>query len=99
VSGTATDDKGVKRVEIAIVLKKGKLCSELRSNGKFTKAAKCNKVPKTFIQAKGTSKWSFATRHKLPKGSYTFYARAIDTAGHVQSSFTSANKKRFKIKK
>ena len=97
VTGTATDDKRVAFVEIAIVQKKSKQCRELRANGTFTKARTCG-VPKTFIVAQGTSKWSFPLLQKLPKGSYTLYARSVDDAGRYEVTYSSANQRDFKIK-
>jgi hypothetical protein len=35
------------------------------------------------LRAKGTTRWSFTLRHRLPKGSYVLTVRAIDRAGKV----------------
>jgi hypothetical protein len=98
VTGTATDDKGVAFVEVAIVQRKGGLCRELRSNGTFTRPGACV-FPKTFIVAQGSTRWSFPVLQKLAKGSYTLYARSVDNVGHYEITYSSANKRDFKIKK
>ena len=97
VTGTATDDKRVAFVEVAIVQKKSNKCRELRANGTFTRARACA-FPKTFIVAQGTSKWSFPLLLKLPKGSYTLYARSVDDAGRYEVTYSSANQRDFTIK-
>ena len=96
-TGTATDDKGVSKVEIALQTKKGKKCKQLAKSGRFGKQAKCN-APTSWLKAKGTTKWSYKLKKKLAKGSYTVFARATDNAGQVQAGFTPANKRSFKVK-
>ena len=96
-AGTASDDKGVKKVEIALQLKKGSSCTQLTRRGTFAKQAKCD-APTTWLAAKGTTKWSYKLRRALKKGSYTVFARATDSAGQVQAGFTPANKRSFKVR-
>ena len=96
-SGTASDDKGVAKVEIALVLKKGKKCTQLTSKGTFKKLAKCQ-GPTSFVAAKGTTSWSYKLKKRLKKGSYTLFARATDSAGQQQGGFSASNKKTFKVK-
>lgn len=95
--GSASDDKGVKLVEIALVRKDGKKCKSLGSNGKLKKSS-CK--PATWLAAKGTTKWTFKLKRKLESGRYSLYSRATDTAGNVENGFGSAdgNYKTFKIK-
>jgi len=96
-AGTATDDKGVSRVDVALQTKKGAKCKQLLKSGKFGKQAKCD-APTSWLKAKGTTKWSYKLKKKLAKGSYTVFARATDNAGQVQAGFTPANKRSFKVK-
>jgi hypothetical protein len=96
-SGTASDDKGVAKVQVALVLKKGKKCTQMNAKGKFTKLKKCA-APTIFVDASGTTSWSYKLKKRLKKGSYTLFARAIDSAGQTQAGFTPANKKTFKVK-
>jgi hypothetical protein len=96
-AGTATDDKGVRKVEVALQLTKGKKCTQMTKSGKFVKEAKCG-APSSWLAAKGTTTWSYKFKKKLKKGSYTVLARATDSAGQVQAGFTPANMKAFKVK-
>lgn len=98
-SGTATDDKGVARVEVALVKagKKGK-CTQLTSTKrKFGKLGKCA-APTKYLTAKGTTSWSLTLRKPLKKGRYTLYARAVDSAGQAQAGYAAANRRAFKIR-
>jgi hypothetical protein len=96
VKGTASDDKGVRSVGVAIVKKAGNKCTQLTSKGTFASLSKCA-APSSFLKAKGTKSWSLKVKG-LPKGSYTVFARAIDSAGQKQGGFGAANKKAFKVK-
>ena len=96
-SGTAKDDKGVARVEIAVVQVKGKSCKQLTSSGKLAALKKCS-APTSFLRARGTTGWSYKLKRPLPKGSYTLFARAKDSAGQVQGGFGSASRKSFKVR-
>jgi hypothetical protein len=83
ISGTASDDSSVTKVEIAVVKGKGSSCQSMTAKGSFAKS-KCTS-PK-FLAAKGTSKWSYKLKKKLKKGSYVVYARATDDGGGAQTS-------------
>jgi hypothetical protein len=96
-AGTASDDKGVTRVDVAVVLKKGSKCTQLTSTGKFVKAPKCD-GPTSFLAAKGTTSWKIKLPKRLKKGAYTVFARATDSAGQQQGGYTPANKKAFKVR-
>ena len=112
-SGTAADNSGVAKVEIALLRRVGKTaafsrrkpsCLWLRSNrGKFKKArprrGKC--ATARFLRAKGTTKWVFKLRRRLPAGSYVLYARATDTSGNRETSFSSkrGNRVSFRVRK
>jgi hypothetical protein len=89
--GTAGDDKGVAKIEIALYQVKGKTCSAMDAKGAFKKAANCDAGP--FLVAKGTTKWSFKLKKKLKKGGYTLAVRATDSEG--ATTITKAN---FKVK-
>lgn len=96
-SGTAKDDKGVSRVELAVVQIKGSKCSQMNAKGAFTAISKCSD-PTRFLRAKGTTKWSFKLPKALKKGSYQVFARAIDSKGQVQAGFKPASRKSFKVR-
>ena len=86
LSGTASDDSAVTKVEVAVVSGKGSSCKSMTSSGSFAKA-KCTS-PK-FLAAKGTSKWSYKLKKKLKKGTYLVLVRATDDGGATQTSKTS----------
>ena len=99
-SGAASDDKGVKKVEVGILQlgKKGK-CKVMKKGGKFVaQKGKCSE-PSTFVAATGTTAWSLKIKKALPKGKYILFARATDTAGQTQGGFGPGNKKAFTVKK
>jgi hypothetical protein len=86
ISGTASDESAVTKVEIAVVKGKGSSCQSLTASGKFAKA-KCT-APK-FLAAKGTAKWSYKLKRKLKKGTYLVLARATDDGGASQTTKTA----------
>jgi hypothetical protein len=94
--GTASDDKGVARVEVALMHRKGSKCRQLTTGGGWAKAEKCD-APTSFLAAAGTTSWSFKLAKKLAKGDYTVFAQAVDSAGQKQAGFGPTNKKAFKI--
>jgi hypothetical protein len=86
ISGTASDDSSVTKVEIAVLSGKGSSCKSMTASGSFAKA-KCT-APK-FLAAKGTSKWSYKLKKKLKKGTYLVLVRATDDGGSTQTSKTA----------
>ena len=86
LSGTASDNVGLKKVEIALLRKVGKFraartkgsCLWLRNSRAGFKRAKprhgrCAK--RRWLRAHGTRAWVFKLRRRLPVGSYVLYAR------------------------
>jgi hypothetical protein len=86
ISGTASDNSAVTKVEIAVLKGKGSKCQGMTSSGKFAKAS-CT-APK-FLAAKGTAKWSYKLKRKLKKGTYLVLVRATDDGGASQTSKTA----------
>ena len=52
------------------------------AGGGLTKARSCSKP--VWPKAKGTTTWTFATKRRLPRGTYTIQVRAGDVAGNRQ---------------
>jgi hypothetical protein len=99
-SGTASDDKGVAKVEVGfLVLGKKGTCKDLTASGKAKKHAGQCTQPGIWIAAKGTTKWTLKLKKPLKKGKYALFARATDTAGQTQGGYGPANRKSFKVKK
>ena len=82
-SGTASDDKGLTKIEVALFQTKGSKCKALTAKGTF-KSAPCD-TP-LYLAAKGTTKWSFKLRKKIPKGKYLLVARATDNEGATDTA-------------
>jgi hypothetical protein len=72
----------VARVSLAISRRVGKKCQWLQPKGGFGKTGSCRK--KTYVTAKGTSRWSFTLKARLKKGTYAVVPRAIDSVGNVE---------------
>jgi hypothetical protein len=97
VTGIATDDHGVAKVEIALVWKRGGKCRELKASGSFSKARRCRR-PRSFVAAKGTKSWSFRLRPRLKRGYYVVYSRATDDAGHTQLWYGTKSRRPFRVR-
>src|SRR3954451_19240128 len=72
----------VAHVSLAISRRVGKKCQWLQPKGGFGQTGSCRK--KTYVQAKGTSRWTFKLKAKLKKGTYTVVPRAIDSVGNLE---------------
>jgi hypothetical protein len=82
----------VARVDLAISRRIGKRCRWLQPSGRFGPASSCAR--KTFVTAKGSSKWSFTYHIKLPPGTYAVVPRAIDAVGNQETPVHGARKAR-----
>ena len=104
-SGTASDDRGVAKVEIALLRRVGKVAAfSKRSKAKATclwlrsPRAKFRRLKPRhgrcgsarWLRASGTTSWAFKLRKHLPPGSYVLYVRATDTSGNTETSFSTA---------
>jgi CSLREA domain-containing protein len=98
VSGTASDDHAVAKVQVALVMKVKGRCRELQKSGQFGRKRKCTIPPHRFLKATGKAKWRFKLKHRLDAGKYVVYARAIDDKGQKQRSFTKENRRKFEVK-
>ena len=71
----------------------GKSCLDLRNaKGAFKSvhAKRGKPCPLLWLDAKGTTKWSFKLGAALPVGGYVLYARAVDGRGLAESTFSAA---------
>lgn len=104
-SGTAADDNGVAKVEVALLRRVGKVAAfSKRSKPKAScmwlasPRAKFKKVKPRhgrcasprWLRASGTTSWAFKLRKRLPPAHYVLYVRATDTSGNTETSFTRA---------
>jgi uncharacterized delta-60 repeat protein len=113
--GTASDNAGLAKVDIALLRRVGKTaafsrhkakpsCQWLRSGrAKFKrlkpKHGKC--ATPRFLRAQGTSSWVFRLRKGLPPGKYVLYARATDSSGNAETGFSAkqGNRIAFRVRK
>jgi hypothetical protein len=105
ISGIASDDKGVKLVNVSITriakVKKKPACQALNAKGKWVAAGKPAKgkcAPQFLLLAKGTTKWSLTLKKALPAGTYAVSSRATDTARQLGKA-TSAKSLKLKAPK
>lgn len=82
IRGTATDDRGVAAVSVAVVRRANGRCAQLGAKGTFGRSARCA-APTRFLKAKGTTSWRLVLPRRLPAGTYRFSVRVRDSAGHV----------------
>jgi uncharacterized delta-60 repeat protein len=102
--GTAADDSGLAKVEIALLRRVGHTaafsrskrpqarCLWLRSSRARFKTLKPRRgrcATPRFLRAQGTRSWVFKLRKRLPPGRYILYTRATDTSGNSETSFSS----------
>src|SRR3954452_7960167 len=80
----------VAHVSLAISRRVGKRCQWLQRKGGFSKPRSCTR--KTYVQAKGTSKWHFSRKTKLKKGTYAVVPRAIDSVGNLERPIRGSRK-------
>jgi CSLREA domain-containing protein len=97
VSGVASDDNAVAKVEIALVRKRRGMCRRLLASGRFSRARRCH-GPGPFLPAAGTAKWRFDLKQRLDSGYYVVYSRAIDDAGRTQISFGTKSRRPFRVR-
>jgi hypothetical protein len=99
--GTATDrgcgkKRKVRRVLVSVARLRKHGCQFVRANGRLTKTRNCN-LP-VLLRAKGTRKWRYTTRRRLPRGTYRATARAVDTRGNTERPKKRRNTIRFRVR-
>jgi hypothetical protein len=70
-------------------------CRFLLGSGKFGPQRSCLRT--TYLVARGTSKWSFSIKAKLPRGRYVVWSRGVDIANNVEKKNRKRNLARFKV--
>jgi hypothetical protein len=92
----------VGRVEISVARKSGKRCRHLSSSGRLGRTASCSR--NTWLRAKlgrqrgGKVAWTFASKKKLPRGSYVLITRAVDNTGTVDHVTRKFGRKTFRVR-
>jgi hypothetical protein len=100
--GTANDPDGsIARVQIAVT-KAGPKCLRM-TNAKAKFKPKRGKGKKScqprWLTVKGKAKWGFKLKKNLPPGRYVVYARAVDSEGLAESTFSrkAGNRYAFRV--
>ena len=71
----------IKRVRVSIARKVGSQCRFLRADGTFSRRRSCKRT--SYLTARGTTRWSFERRLRLPKGKYLMWSR-VETTSAVE---------------
>jgi hypothetical protein len=108
--GTAGDDRGVRFVEVALLKIEGRAraavvrrCRTLTLKGGLRLTEPPDGVTcaaRPFLPAKGSARWTFRLKRRLPRGRYVVYSRAVDSAGHAERAFsaTRGNRVAFRVR-
>jgi hypothetical protein len=87
----------VKRIRVSIARITGRTCRSMTSSGRLSrKRTSCRKT--SYVNGKGTTKWSFTAKRRLPKGTYQIWVRGIDAAGNVEKKKRKRNFKRLRLR-
>ena len=83
-------------VKVSIGRAIGKRCRFLKANGRFGKLTSCRRT--VYLPAKGTTRWTFTKKVRLPRGSYKVYVRGIDAAANYERKLRRGNFLRLRVK-
>src|ERR671930_154721 len=95
LSGTATDDRAVARVQLSIVrrvrIDSRMRCRALTVRGRWQTYRPLGRVckPRFLLPTRGTATWSARLERRLPAGTYTVTSRATDSTGQRETRFAT----------
>ena len=98
VAGTARDDRGVARVEVALSRSIGRgRCLWLRRNSRLARGP-CGRP--VYLTARLVNGLRFTLRlgRLLPRGSYTVRSRAVDLSGQADRTAAGVNTASFRLR-
>ncbi len=84
------------RVAVTVGRAVGSRCRFLRADGSFGPRVSCLRTP--YLGARGTTRWSFSQRTRLPRGAYKVFVRGIDAAGNVERKQRTRNFARLRVR-
>lgn len=99
IRGAADDPDGdLARVEVAIVGARGgarlarRACLSVGAGGRVSttlpdRRGRCR--PRRFVRASGTARWTLTLARALPRGTWVVFSRAVDRAGHRETTFSA----------
>ena len=76
---------------------RGLKCRDLKANGRFARRGSCHTFRYIKARRKG-SKWSFTSRHRVPRGSYRIRVKSIDSAGNRERPGKKSNTRRIRLR-
>ncbi len=94
--GCATSPGRVANVKVSVARAVGRTCRFLRSNGKFSAPRSCKRT--SYLQARGTKRWSFRVRTRFPRGRYKVYVRGTDARKNVERKAGTRTLRRFRVR-
>jgi hypothetical protein len=94
--GCAGARRRLRRVEVALARRVGHRCRYLRRNARFGRAASCAR--RTFLRARGTTRWRLVRRRHFPRGRYVAYVRGVDRSGNVETRVTPRNRRALRVR-
>jgi hypothetical protein len=87
----------VQTVYVSIAKVRGRhQCRFLNSRRKLEKLRNCRRP--TLLKARGTGKWRFSIRARLPRGRYRIVARGIDASGNKERPHKPRNQKAVSVR-
>lgn len=86
----------VRRVAVSIARVQRKGCRFVTRKGLLQKTRSCRRP--TLMRARGTKRWRFAMRARLPRGNYRIVVRATDAAGNKERPAGRRNVVRFRVR-
>ena len=93
--GCASGRGALSRVAVSIGRAVGRRCKFLKANGAFGAATSCKST--VYLPARGTTRWTFARKVRLPRGSYKVYVRGIDAAANYERKLRKGNLIRLRV--
>jgi endoglycosylceramidase len=86
----------VARVEVSVGRRVGRRCRHLVSPRRFGRVRNCSR--RTWLRARGGSRWRFSSRAGLPAGRYRLASRARDVEGNLERRATRRNRARVRVR-
>ena len=78
----------IRRVRVSIARKAGRKCRFLRADGTFSRARSCRRT--SYLTARGTTRWTFERRLRLPRGKYLMWSR-VETTSAIERKARDRN--------
>lgn len=94
--GCSTSPGRVVKVKVSVAREVGRRCRFLRTNGRFSKPRSCRRT--SYLKARGTTRWSFRTRTRFPRGRYKISVGATDARMNVERKSGRRTLRRLRVR-